>query len=395
MKRIAFLQALILFLLLVGSWFLLLHRFGNPGETKPPEATHPPAEQAPPSAASESVSPLPSSMTGETAALPPSPPPPEWQDWFDYLMEASSPMEMRSALNTLWNQLSGLPRESAVQRILHFLDSRADMPTGLALQPGPGLRLRGAASLRAILADWLAALDPPRAAAFGRKALAAEGTRLSPDEYVVHLRNVARVEPLPEARDDLIQWVTTMFSYDPWINAPNAALAEAMDLAVFLAEPQVTSRIATFLRKDQPPLLRRAASLAMERLVDARPVDSLTLLLDEAVLGERSSKIRAGLFARLDPYSPEAKSLLHRYLFAPDRSLEEARFFLDSFPNLNQSRSHNLISHQNSTTSAGAYLQRLERALELVEDWIEEDPGNALHPGLQVTRKRIEKQLSP
>lgn len=387
MKRTAFLQALALFLLLTGSWMLLVLRFQ--GTSPDPIQT---TASSPIASSDSSDLSDPSDLSDSSDS---SDPPPEWQTWWDYLGATASPMEMRTALEALWTGLSSLQQEEAIERILAFMESGADMQTGLAMQPGPGPRLRGAFTLRAVLADWLGAIDPEIAARTGRRILASKGTDLSPDEYVVHLRNVARTGKSQSDRADVMQWFESLLDHEPWMESPNAAIAEAMDFAVHLEDAELSRRVGRLLPVGQPLLLRRAASLAMERLVDARPLETLPTLLEEPSIAGRAGKMRAGYFARLDPATPQARALLDRYFLDAPVSRDERSFFLESFPNLNESRSHNLISHQNSTTQPGAYIGRLERALASVERWLDEVPEGSLQEQLEAARSRLQRQLSP
>jgi hypothetical protein len=133
-------------------------------------------------------------QTVAESVVPPDPAalvPEGWREWFTYLAEVQSPMEMRTALEALRTALYSLPDEEAVARLMEFIESGADMKTGLAFQPGPDNQLRGAASLRALFLDWLQQLDPQAAARIAARELDSIGTGLNPDVYVVHLRNFA------------------------------------------------------------------------------------------------------------------------------------------------------------------------------------------------------------
>ena len=138
MKRTAFLQALVLFVLLASSWLLLVRRF---------QETPPADEPSPPAAQKESLPKADERLPPRTTAEPDVPTPSivvpaRWYDWWAYLASQSSPADMRAALNALRNLITDMPPEDAVPWLLEFLESGIDLPTGLAFQPGPGDTLR-------------------------------------------------------------------------------------------------------------------------------------------------------------------------------------------------------------------------------------------------------------
>lgn len=396
MKRTAFLQACLIFLLLVASWFLLLNKLRQPDGTGPEPSPSGQAGQGQTDPLDEQVASKPA-----PAPLPDGQPettvPEGWREWIDYLEAVESPDSMRAALEALRAALFSLPPEEAIDRLLEFIESGADMRTGLAFQPGPGNRLRGAASLRALLLDWLQALDPSLAAQLATRELEALGTRLDPDVYVIHLRNYALGSDAPETavKSSLQDHFAQLIEHRPWIENPSSAIAEAMDVAVYLDSPDLAPRIGTFLQPDQPRLLRHAASLALERLVDRQPMAVLPRLLDAPETDALPPRSRASYMARLDPRLPGADALLDAYVRDPGRQPSEIVFFLESFPNLNQSYSHNLLSTENPSTEPGAYVGRLRSALEQVRRW-EDDPALAVHePVLEEVGERLRQQLGP
>jgi hypothetical protein len=124
-------------------------------------------------------------------------------------------------------------------------------------------------------------------------------------------------------------------------------------------------------------------------------MEVLPLLLDAPEADALPDRSRASYMARLDPGLPGAEELLDAYVSSPGRDPSELVFFLESFPNLNQSRSYNLLSNQNSDTAPGAHIGRLERALEQVQRW-ESDPDLAgFQPVLTEVGARLQQQLHP
>jgi hypothetical protein len=388
MKRRAFIQALLIFILLIGSWVLLFLRFNRDQEPAVPagSATRELPEIAEPAPADRPV-PLPAPDTpAPEAAVPDS-----WSGWTDRLQSAASPAAMRAELEALKSELFTLPRAEAIAFIRAYLESGADLRTGLAFQPGRDQSLIGAASLRALLLDWLHALDPELAAQWAEAELLDEGTGLVPDVYAIHLRNYALGTAAPDAVriPFLIDRMEAALQHAPWLADPTSAVAEMMDVAVYANATRLVPALSQLMERDDPQMLRRAAALTIERLVDQQPLEALSEILQQPDWPDDMGMARAGYFARLDPEIDGAAALLEDYLASPQIDPAEARFFLLSFPNLNRSFSNNLLSNQNFNTTPGAAEAQLESALRLVRQW-QDDPALA---GLGDTLDEVEGAL--
>ncbi|MEX0326196.1 MAG: hypothetical protein AB3N33_08930, partial [Puniceicoccaceae bacterium] len=403
-KKTAFLQALVIVILLTASWFLSLTRKRSvdaPVSEEPASPTPTPIEESLPD-----ETPAEPEVVEQVAADEPAPAgttvsnlgavPPLWVDWINYLQQQSTPEDLRNAIMAMREAVFSMEQADASARLIELIISRVDIPTGMAFQVGPGGNLEGGPSLQVLLADWLGQIDPERAAGLARLALTGGGTGLGQDLYVIHMRNFARGTPDGEDRGNFLKGhFRILLGHQPWIDDPGSAFAEAMDVAVYLEDPLLVPEIASLTTGDKAPRLRHASSLALERMIDQAPVDAISQLLSSPEGQAMNPSARAGFVARLDPVTPAGQALLKDYLVSPQTSREEAERFLAHFPNMNQSLSHNLLSTNFSNTESTGHMERLQRALETVRKW-EADPDLAeLGDSLNVAATRLSAQVSP
>jgi hypothetical protein len=249
--------------------------------------------------------------------------------------------------------------------------------------------------LRAFLLDLLQQLDPQLAAQWAVDELTSSGTALAPDVYAVHLRNYALGSEVgEEARTAFLNnRLQAVLQSDDWTSNPTTAIAEMMDVAVYTGAIALLPDLSKLMKKGDPQMLRRAAALAIERLVDKEPMAALSEILAQEDWPGGMEKARAGYFARLNPGIEGAPQLLEDYLASPGVTADEARFFLLSFPNLNQSLSHNLLSSQISITSAERNEEILANALDLVRAWQEDPELSRLETTLGEVEQAINERL--
>ena len=388
MKKVAFLQALLVFILLVGSWALLVNRFRSGDPPLSPET------REAPSASNGPRSPAAGEEASGTAADPLAGVPANWREWVAYLGKQPDAPALRYALAQLRESLLLLPPTAASERLRELLESGYDRETGLAFQVAEGGQLAGAGSLRTLLLDWLGQIDPEGAAALARRELDRSGTALPPGEYVIHLRNAAWGSPAAEGAEVLATGFAALLDRQAWLENPSPPVAEAMDIPVFLGATRFVPDLARLMVPGQPQMLRHAAAIALERLIDSDPLPALEAFLGADAAGQLDARSRANLIARLDPINADSRALLRDYLRSPRTSLAEAEHFLQSFPNLNQALSHNLLSHYISNTGARGYRDRLERALSAVRDWQGEPGMERLREELAATGERLLIQMT-
>jgi hypothetical protein len=392
MKKTAFIQAIVIFLLLVVSWFLLAKRLLQRDAPEPSDAQNIQPQSSEVDKPQDTQTP-PQTNTDPPVDEPSIELPAFWNNWLESLNAATSPADMRAKISTLKESVFSLPRNQAVDTLSTFLKSGTDLSTGLAFQPGRDNQLVGAKSLRALIFDWLHSLDPILAGDWARQELHQFATALAPDVFVIHLRNAAR-DPSQSADTVKALLATNMdrlMNHEPWINQPTSAIAEAMDIFVYLGHSNAAPRLADLLTQKSPVLMRHAAALALERLVDQSSLDTLSQLLHSDSLAELP-KSRANYFARLNPSTDSEKQLLMTYLFEVASPAEQINF-LKAFPNLNHSLSHNLLSAQILDTQNIDFRQRLFNARKFLSGIIEQNHSTALAPTVQAGIQRIERQL--
>lgn len=392
MKLRAFLQALGLFLILVAPIlvFVLSQR-----QSGPPLGTVPGRAAAPAETKDAEEG------TAKEAAAPPGQPaeaPPVVVDWeavITGLREAEGPAATRDRLRGLRQWLLSMGTATASREILRFLETGRDLPRALRFRVGPGGRLAGAPSLRSTLLDWLGQWNPGAAGRRARAALRTRGTELPPSEYVLHLRNFAWAsrgeEGLAAAdREFLLDQTRALLRHEPWLNRPTPAVAEAVDVVVYLASAELLPDLLGWLDPGAAPGLRAAAALGLERLVDRRPMEVLPALLE----ADLPSVQRAASFARLHAGTEPARELLAAYLASDRIPAEEKRSFLDYYPNLNNALSHNLLSAQLLNTEIVPAGERLRTAAARLDRWLADPDFRELYPRLEQTRRRLQQQIS-
>lgn len=400
MKWKSFARAAFLVALLSLLWVLLLLKLRGPER---------PASSAPPEQASAAMTaaavdapaadqPAVEQPAGQQLAptAGPAAVPQDWREWFDYLDGQTSPEAMRAALAALRGQLLALPPVAAIEQMLAFIGSRADLRTGLALQIRADGTVRAAHSLRALLLDWLSELDPDLAAAIALRELRQDGTALAPDVFAIHLRNLAKAElPTGEVRPVFEQALADLLGNAQWLENPTSAVAESLDLAVYLRAVEHAPLFVEWLRQPPAQPLSNAAALLLERLIDLEPIATGKALLAAAGPDDVISRQRARLLARIDPVDDAARQLLRDYLTHPQVSYGELKSFLLSFPNFDQTVSFNLLSDVPLVNARFTLEQRLQHALRQLLAWQADPALSHLAAPLQTAIERARYHLYP
>lgn len=366
MKRAAFLQALVILVLLGISWLLIILKFKGKEETQGIEAPRNEVQHSQPKGDTDT-------FDKEVTQVPQGeqlPNPPEaWSEWINYIRSQPDAALRRQAIEELRASLSGISNEELVARLIQFLDSGFDFPTGLRFQTAKAGSLAGASSFRAMVLDWLGQLDPQTAAQLAMKELSAAATSLHPDVYVIHMRNYAWGTPADSNSSFLRQHFNLLVNQQDWFSNPTASIGEAMDFAVYLQDTSLVPALAAVAQPGQDRNLRHAANLALERLFEIDPVTAAEEILHSPEGLQMDPRNRASLLARLDPATAETREIIEGYILSPGVTSAEFGLFIQYLPNLNVSYSYNLLSPENPITQSIHHTERLRNALNMIEAW--------------------------
>lgn len=284
-------------------------------------------------------------------------------------------------------RLVWLPREQAVEAIRAELASGRDAKTGLGFKIGQGGALAEAPSLRVLLLDELARLDPAAAGEMARSILAA---KTSPDEWAVALRNLARVTNDEAGRAFLEGKMRELLTHEPWQREASEGFLEAFDVAVHLGGTGLLPELTALVRKSDNRAASHAAYLALDRLTIANTAMILTKLADEPDLMTGREATRANYFARADAGDAAQRGVLEKYLLDAQRTAEELRTFAGLYPNANFMLSQNLLTTV-TTPERAALVARDQAALRVVNEWLADPRFAARRESLEQMRARLEK----
>lgn len=370
--RKAFLQALVLFVLLSLSWVVFVVRCqreqgGEASEDRTvPKA--PASARAEPIAADESKARSEAIAEGERAVSSVNHPfagyLAEWEAWF-----ATGPVarEALAGLAELRSWLDSLAPAEARALMLAYLDSGRDAGTGLIFDVGPGGVLRAAPSLRTFFLDELGRRFPEEAREVARMGLA---EMRSADEHALHLRNFVWGGGNDDAAGDAFLRDSTraLVNHAEWRAAPTAGFAEAFDVVVYLGLTDLAPRLARDTDRSSPPHLRQASYLSLDRLVINEAPEVLSGLLEDLSVMDGQPFTRAGFFARADPSEADGRRALEAYLLSGAIQPDERSYFFELFPNLNLHISDNLLTGPPDWTHESV-VERLRAAREQVRAW--------------------------
>jgi hypothetical protein len=307
------------------------------------------------------------------------------RDVVDWLQGARDSQAARQVLGELRTRLAQVPREVAAETIIEFLESGVDAASRLGFSIGGDGFLTEAPSLRVFLLDYLAQVDPRRAAEYAVRLLASLTT---PEEWAVGLRNYARMNDSPAGRDFARRKLEQMLRHEPWRGNASVGFLEAFDVAVFAGGTELVGVLGELARTKENPAVAHAAFLALDRLVLREPEPVLALLQAQPGWLQGREETRANFFARADVSDPAQQRVLETYLLDPARSPAELEAFAGVFPNANYMISPNLLTRTVPPDQA-TLAQRDRAALRVLQGWMGEARFERVKPQLQRVERRL------
>lgn len=301
-------------------------------------------------------------------------------------LAATETAEDRNALLTrLKDALKGGQQSEVSSAIRRILDAKMDAPTGQGFKVGGGGTLLEAPTLRTMLLDQLARLDPTVAAAYAKEIL---NSSTSPDEWAIALRNLARGDSSSEAQALLEAKMTELLRNETWQRDPSVGYLEAFDTAVYLGGSNLLSPLMELVTKKDNQAVAHAAFLALDRLTINQPAQTLALLNEHPEWMTGREETRANYFARADVSDTAQRQLVEAYLLEAARSPAELQAFAGVFPNANFMISHNLLT--SNKTPDGAVLARRDQAsLTVVNEWLNDPRFEKLRPQVEKMKARL------
>jgi len=306
------------------------------------------------------------------------------------ILSATNSVDRTRSIQQLRHWLSSLPKDQAASAVRQILASGQDARTGQGFKLNPDGSLSQAPTLRTLLLDMLGKLDPAQAADVAKEILQLKN---SADEWSVALALYARVNTTDDALSFLQQKAEEMASYPPWQHNPSVGYLEAFDIFVYTDDTDFVSALSQFTSDKGNPALAHAAFLALDRLVQNDPMNTLETLQDNTALLNGQAATEGGFFARSDVRDPDQKALLAAYLLSSDRTLAELEAFAGLYPNENFMVSPNLLT-ASPTLSNAELLSRYQAAEQAVSQWLQDSQFSSVWPQLQQIQGRLSRIMN-
>jgi len=251
------------------------------------------------------------------------------QDLLTEVKSAPDAKAARQRLAALHAALSAMPTNEAATAIRQLLDSHVDGSTHLGFKVASNGLLEAAPTLRTFLLDELARIDPMAAAQYARTVL---GSKDSPDEWALALRNLARGDSSSDGRVLLEHKTDELLHQESWQTNPSAGYLEAFDVAVYLGATNLMPALSDLVRRHDNAAVSHAAFLALDRMVINDPATILGALEADPALMQGREATRANYFARADVRDSQQRQVLESYLLNSQISPAELETFAGGYP---------------------------------------------------------------
>lgn len=303
-----------------------------------------------------------------------------------------NPEKTREILLDLEKQLIAASKEISGPAISSWIQEGMNAHTGIEFSIGHQGRLDGHPSLRVALLDWLLRIDSETATALSKSVLQ---TPTDPDEWAVCLRNVAVSSKSNFEKNYLKAKTTELIQNSTWRADSSISYLESFDILTYTGATDSIPLLAGIACETSSTGQARAhaATLTLDRLAFAKPVETMRALEGNRELARLRGKFVACLFARADVSDPVQESLVRDYLLNSSRSQSELETFATVFPNANFTVSKNLISNNQSLTGA-EISARDSAALTTIGEWSCDPSMQRIRWVLDTVDRRLAKFVS-
>lgn len=305
-------------------------------------------------------------------------------------IESATPEDISRIFFELKEQLFALSPDAATALIEEFLENPGlDASTGLKFTIGKGGSLKGHPSLRIALLDWLAQINPSKAASLSKEILLTPG---DPTEWAIAMRNYALGSEDENRYEYLRKKAEEMITNAAWASSPSVGYLESFDVLVYTNATESAGLLCELAADTsaQGKVLAHAARLTLDRLMLRKPAAMMQELSKHPELAKVRGSMVANLFARADLRDESQQQLVSDYLLDPNRTAAELKSFSGIYPNANFSVSNNLLT-ENVTHSRSELLARDIAAHKVIADWIADPAYASVKPHLEAILHRLKK----
>ncbi len=293
----------------------------------------------------------------------------------------------QQTVKSLHASILSASKPEAVALIREFLATGKDRSTGMEFEVENGGSLKSWPTLRTMLLDLVAGIDPAAAADIAREILANPTTA---DEWALALRNLGRIERSPETDALLLSKTVELIANPGWQSAPSVGYLNAFDLFVHLEVTTQTPLLSGLVQNKDRKDLAHAAFLTIDRLVQRQPVEMLRKLAADTALQQSRPEMAAQQFARADLRDATQREIVKNWLLDPARTPTQLRSFTGVFPNQNHFVSHNLLTRE-EPPSGDQLAAHDHEALQILNSWRADPSFEPISEHLAAMTARLEQ----
>lgn len=303
------------------------------------------------------------------------------------LRKATDKTDTRTTLGELKRTLRQMDVREAREWILQQLTSGEDAATSLDLEIGDDQNLAAWPSYRVFLLDMLFLVDPAASVEPARVILQSEG---SPDEWAIAMRNLARASTESVDNALLREKSAQLLRNAGWLKNPTSGCLEAFDVIVHTRNASLTPDLLRLCDDRDQKAARHASFLTLDRLVQANPKATLTMLAAQASAHPQNGLMISNMMARADVRDEAQRQALEGYLLDTHRTAEELRGFASVFPNANIAVSNNLLTKP-SLIHGRDLADQDQASMKTLEAWLADQRFSKLQEPLLQALGRLQE----